>query len=89
MRPHYSQSGHENATPFSSTSPLASYKGVPPPPTPNSHAAKETLQTRLPFPQPSGHPFRLGDRAIMTHWPIPIFSIFQRRFTYTLSHFPY
>ena len=63
MRPHYSQSGHENATSFSSTSPLASYKGVPPPPTPYSHAAKENLQTRLPFPQPSGHPFRLGDRT--------------------------
>ena len=32
MRPHYSQSSHENATPSSSTSPLASYKEVPPPP---------------------------------------------------------
>ena len=31
MRPHYSQSSHENATPSSSTSPLASYKEVPPP----------------------------------------------------------
>ena len=32
MRPHYSQSSRENATPSSGTSPLASYKGVPPPP---------------------------------------------------------
>ena len=46
-------------TPFSGTSPLASCKGVPPPP--DSHAEQETLQTRLPFPQPSGRPFRLGD----------------------------
>ena len=32
MRPHYSQSIHENATPSSGTSPLASYKEAPPPP---------------------------------------------------------
>ena len=32
MRPHYSQSSRENATPHSGTSPLASYKEVPPPP---------------------------------------------------------
>ena len=31
MRPHYSQSSRENATPSSGTSPLASYKKVPPP----------------------------------------------------------
>ena len=31
VRSHYSQSSRENATPFSSTSPLASYKEVPPP----------------------------------------------------------
>ena len=31
MRPHYSQSIRENATPSSGTSPLASYKVVPPP----------------------------------------------------------
>ena len=30
MRPHYSQSSHENATPSSGTSPLASYKEVTP-----------------------------------------------------------
>ena len=29
MRPHYSQSSRENATPSSGTSPLASYKAVP------------------------------------------------------------
>ena len=28
---HYSQSSHENATPSSGTSPVASYKEVPPP----------------------------------------------------------
>ena len=32
MRPHDSQSSHENATPFSGTSPLAPYKEVSPPP---------------------------------------------------------
>ena len=32
MRPHYSQSSRENATPSSGTSPLASYKEEPPPP---------------------------------------------------------
>ena len=31
MRPHYSQSSHENETPSCSTSPLASYKEVSPP----------------------------------------------------------
>ena len=30
MRPHDSQSSHENATPSSGTSPVASYKEVPP-----------------------------------------------------------
>ena len=34
MRPDYSQSSRENATPSSGRSPLASYKEVPPPPTP-------------------------------------------------------
>ena len=32
MRAHYSQSSRENASPSSGTSPLASYKEVPPPP---------------------------------------------------------
>ena len=32
MRPHYSQSSYENATPSSGTFPLASYKEVQPPP---------------------------------------------------------
>ena len=32
MQPHYSQSSRENATPSSGTSPVASYKEVPPPP---------------------------------------------------------
>ena len=31
VRPHYSQSSRENATPTSGTCPLASYKEVPPP----------------------------------------------------------
>ena len=35
MRPHYSQSSRENATPSSGTSPLASYKKVPPSPSSN------------------------------------------------------
>ena len=32
MQPHYSQSSRKNATPSSGTSPVASYKEVPPPP---------------------------------------------------------
>ena len=32
MRAHYSQSSRENGTPSSGTSPLDSYKEVPPPP---------------------------------------------------------
>ena len=32
VQPHYSQSSRGNATPSSGTSPLASYKEVPPPP---------------------------------------------------------
>ena len=32
MRPHYRQSSRKNATPSSGTSPLASYREVPPPP---------------------------------------------------------
>ena len=31
MRPHYSHSSRENATPSNGTSPLGSCKGVPPP----------------------------------------------------------
>ena len=31
MRPHYTHSSRENATPPSGTSPLASFEGVPPP----------------------------------------------------------
>ena len=34
MRPHYSHSSRENATPSSGTSSLASYEEVPPPPPP-------------------------------------------------------
>ena len=34
VRPHYSQSSRENATPSSGTSPLASYKEISPPPNP-------------------------------------------------------
>ena len=38
MRPHYSQSSRENATPSSGTSPLASCKEETPPPPPGCHA---------------------------------------------------
>ena len=52
MRPHYSQSTRENATPSSGTSPLAYYKEVtprvkmeqqtsPPPPKSNMHEASQ------------------------------------------------
>ena len=40
MRPHYSQSSRENATPSSGTSPVASYKEVPP----EFGTKKETLK---------------------------------------------
>ena len=43
MRPHDSQSSRENATPSSGTSPVASYKEVPPPP---PGAAKLVIWTR-------------------------------------------
>ena len=50
MRPHYSQSSRENATPSSGTSPLASYKEVPLPPqrygvtvTLTVHQARQTV----------------------------------------------
>ena len=36
MQPHYSQSSRENATPSSGTSPVASYREVPPPPPPRA-----------------------------------------------------
>ena len=46
MRPHYSQSSRENATPSSGTSPLASYKEVRPPPSWNSEIGQQKrLQT--------------------------------------------
>ena len=45
MRPHYSQSSRENATPSGGTSPLASYKEVTPPP-PNPRAAFTDWGTR-------------------------------------------
>ena len=47
MRPHYSQSSRENATLSSGTSPLASYKEVPPPPPPSQHLCIGCLKTAL------------------------------------------
>ena len=44
MQPHYSQSSHENATPSSGTSPLASYKEVPSP-SPFPHPLVEWLES--------------------------------------------
>ena len=41
MRPHYSQSGRENATPSSSTSPLASHKEVSPHPKRSLHSIND------------------------------------------------
>ena len=50
MRPHYSQSSRENATPFSGTSPLASYKEVPPsPPPPGPLRDHLTSKFRIPL----------------------------------------
>ena len=42
MWPHYSQSSHENATPSSGTSPLASYKEVPHPGLPFSKTKEQS-----------------------------------------------
>ena len=41
IRPHYSQSSRENATPFSGTSSLDSYKEVAPPPRPRHKGGAE------------------------------------------------
>ena len=52
-RPHYSQSSREHATPLGGTSPLPSYKEVPPPPPDCVRLAKflgEFDQVRLPDP---------------------------------------
>ena len=43
MQAHYSRSRHENATPSSSTSPLASYNKVPPPPPQECRASLENF----------------------------------------------
>ena len=45
MRPHYSQSSRENATPSSVTSPLVSYKEVPP--LPGEHNARNVVVTKV------------------------------------------
>ena len=49
LQPHYSQTSHENATPTSGTSPLASYKEVPPPPPGNNRpfASRHACATKL------------------------------------------
>ena len=46
MRPHYSQSSRENATPSSGTSPLASYKEEPHPGLPFSKTKEQSWQTK-------------------------------------------
>ena len=48
MRPHDSQSSRENATPSSGTSPVASYKEVPPPPRDYKAISKLNMQTFAP-----------------------------------------
>ena len=51
MRPHYSQSSREDATPSSGTSPLASYKEVPPPRPPLREGSQfNLLDGNLSFP---------------------------------------
>ena len=44
MQPHSSQSSRENATPSSSTSPLASYEEVPPSPGPPLHKWRSSVE---------------------------------------------
>ena len=48
MRPHYSHSSRENATPSSCTSPLASYQAVSPPPLGGLVSNSYTLSVTVP-----------------------------------------
>ena len=88
LRPHYSQSSRENATPSSGTSPLASCRGVPPPPL-GFPCSAGGLANQIAFSPTQWTSISIRRLNLMTPWPIPIFSIFQRPFSYTLSHFPY
>ena len=55
LLPHYSKSSCENATPSSGTSPLASYKEVPPPPFPLSLVTVQEVSAKVISPQFSPH----------------------------------
>ena len=81
MRPHYSQSSRENATPSSGTSPLASYKEVPPPPQPGATAASPRADDSLRicclfpwimlFPIPCTCSNQIKDVCTLAKWPLP------------------
>ena len=58
MRPHYSQSSRENATPSSCTSPLASYKEVPLPPEGNLFCQKWYIKGYGVGPQGGASPYK-------------------------------
>ena len=58
IRPHYSQSSRENATPSSCTSPLASYKEVPLPPGRNLFCQKWYIKGYGVGPQGGASPYK-------------------------------
>ena len=69
LLPHYSKSSCENATPSSSTSPLASYKEVPPPPTPRDTGAMPVSYRRVLSPVPSNSSRSLGESYLTPVFP--------------------
>ena len=90
IRPHYSQSSRENATPPCSTSPLASYKEVtPPPPESRSSLAKvwwkltEKRKGCPPRPLPNSPLGTLLDRGVL---PLSGISPTSLHFTLPLLH---
>ena len=77
MRPHYSQSSRENVTPSSGTSPLASYKEVPPcPPRCLSlySTLSKTLAMKLATIRKKRWPFTVSFVPFMTpsDWPLQV-----------------
>ena len=84
MQPHYSQSSRENATPSSDTSPLASYREVPPRGT-YMYVNKE-LETRLQNASQPG--FKFVDSKHKRNYIIPGILICHRNSIQTLYFAP-